>query len=129
MELVAKLRQRETDGDPVKVGVVGCGQMGSGLCNTINSIAGMAVKAVADIRTELAVRTFRELGLTRDDIVISDKKSQAEDAIRDNKVVVTEDAMLLTELDGLDVNASGVHRSTSTCTRSGSYRGAGPGRT
>jgi predicted homoserine dehydrogenase-like protein len=104
MELVAKLRQREADGNPVKVGVVGCGQMGSGLCNTINSIAGMAVKAVADIRPQLAIKTLYELGLTKDDIVISENRSQAEDAIRKNMVVVTEDAMLLTQLEGLDVN-------------------------
>ena len=29
MELVSKLRQRAAAGDPIRVGIVGCGQMGS----------------------------------------------------------------------------------------------------
>jgi predicted homoserine dehydrogenase-like protein len=49
MELVTKLRARAAEGNPIAVGIVGCGQMGSGLAHTLNSIQGMAIRAIADI--------------------------------------------------------------------------------
>jgi len=61
VELVRKLRQREEDNNPVRVGIIGCGQMGSGLAHATSCIAGMRVVAIADIDSERAIRTFLEL--------------------------------------------------------------------
>jgi predicted homoserine dehydrogenase-like protein len=104
MELVAKLRRRFEEGNPVRVGVVGCGQMGSGLAHVINNITGMAIKAIADIEPQRAIDTYKELGRRKADIVVTDKKADAEDALRKGKVVVATDAMLMPMLDALEVN-------------------------
>ena len=73
MEFVKKLKRREEEGNPITVGIVGCGQMGSGLAHTINNVIGMSVTAIADIATERAIQTFMDMGCSRDDIVVTDK--------------------------------------------------------
>ena len=57
MELVSKLRKRSSEGNPIRIGIVGCGQMGSGLAHAINNIDGMRVCAIADIDVDRAINT------------------------------------------------------------------------
>jgi predicted homoserine dehydrogenase-like protein len=104
MELISKLRQRQAGNNPVSVGIIGCGQMGSGLAHTINNITGMQVNAIADIRPELAVQTYIEMGIDRSQIVIAEHIGQANDALRHKKFVVTPDALLMTDLDSIEAN-------------------------
>ena len=80
MELVSKLRKRSSDGDPIRVGIVGCGQMGSGLAHTIHNVGGMRVAAIADIDVERAITTYTEMGHARADIQVVADAGQAEDA-------------------------------------------------
>ncbi len=110
MEFVKKLKRREEEGNPITVGIVGCGQMGSGLAHTINNVIGMSVTAIADIATERAIQTFMDMGCSRDDIVVTDKIGTAQDAVRKRKVIVTSDAILLTQLEAIEANveATGV---------------------
>jgi len=110
VELVRKLRQREEDNNPVRVGIIGCGQMGSGLAHAISNIAGMKVVAIADIDSERAIKTFLELKWTKDDIVVTENAGKAQDALNAGKVVVTADAQLLTGLEVIEANveATGV---------------------
>ncbi len=110
MELVSKLRERAAARKPVSVGIVGCGQMGSGLAHAINNVEGMRVNAIADIDTGRAVSTYLEMGYQRDDITVSDKQDLLEDALRMGKAVATADAMLLPLLEGIEANveATGV---------------------
>jgi predicted homoserine dehydrogenase-like protein len=110
MELVSKLRKRAAEGNPIRVGIVGCGQMGSGLAHAINNIEGMAVSAIADVDAERGLRTFAELGRAREDVVVASNAGEAEDAIRAGKAVVTADALLMPTLDSLEANveATGV---------------------
>lgn len=104
MELITKLKQREDSYKPVSVGIVGCGQMGSGLAHTINNITGMSVNAIADIDVQRGVDTLVEMGRGRDDIVTTDSESAASDAIKSGKAVVTADAMMMPRLDAIEAN-------------------------
>ncbi len=110
MELIRKLRQRASANNPVSIGIVGCGQMGSGLAHTINNINGMQVNAIADINAGLAISTFLDLGINRNDIVSTDILGAANDALNRGKFLVTGDALLLTQLDRIEANveATGV---------------------
>lgn len=108
MELVSKLKQRSADGNPIRVGIVGCGQMGSGLAHAINNIDGMRVAAIADVEVERGTTTYAELG--RGDATVAEGIAAAEDAIRAGTPVVMPDALHLPQLDGLDaiVEVTGV---------------------
>jgi predicted homoserine dehydrogenase-like protein len=110
MELVSKLRQRAADGDPIRVGIVGCGQMGSGLAHAINNIEGMRVAAIADLDVQRGLTTYAEMGRPAADITVAPDLGAAEDAIRAGKAVVTPDALAMPRLEGLEaiVEVTGV---------------------
>jgi predicted homoserine dehydrogenase-like protein len=110
MELVSKLRQRVAAGDPIRIGIVGCGQMGSGLAHAINNIEGMRVAAIADLDVQRGITTYGEMGRDAGDISVAEDLGAAEDGIRAGLAVVTPDALAMPQLEGLEaiVEVTGV---------------------
>ena len=56
MTLYGKLLEREQYGAPIKVGVIGAGQMGYGIVSQISTIPGMIVAGISDINLDAAKR-------------------------------------------------------------------------
>ncbi|MGT2910143.1 NAD(P)H-dependent oxidoreductase [Streptococcus cameli] len=56
MTLYGKLLEREAANNPIKVGVIGAGQMGTGMIAQISTIPGMEVRGISDINIENAQR-------------------------------------------------------------------------
>ena len=110
MEMLERLRAREAAGDPIRVGLVGCGHMGSGMVHVTHQMPGMETVAIADIAPARALETLGKLGLTADQVCVTDRRGEAEDALRAGKRVLTEDAVLLAQLEPLDavVEATGL---------------------
>jgi predicted homoserine dehydrogenase-like protein len=110
MELVSKLRQRAAGGDPIRIGIVGCGQMGSGLAHAINNVEGMRVAAIADLDPQRGVTTYGEMGRAAADIEVAEDLGVIEDGIRAGKAMVIPDALAMPKLDGLEaiVEVTGV---------------------
>lgn len=110
MEMLERLRAREAAGNPIRVGLVGCGHMGSGMVHVTHQMPGMETAAIADIAPARALETLGKLGLTADQVCVTERRGEAEDALRAGKRVLTEDAVLLAQLDGLDavVEATGL---------------------
>ncbi len=102
MELVSKLQGLQNMGKPVRVGIVGCGQMGTGMAHAVNRITGMRIDCLADINVELAIKAFKSMGYT--DIVAVDSVAKAQKALEAGSKVVTDNAMILVELDNIDAN-------------------------
>jgi len=103
MQLFDHLQQLEASGNPIRVGLVGCGQMGSGLVHVTNQMVGMKTVAIADINTDLPLKTFQAIGVPKEDICITSDAEEAEEALAAGKVLVTDDAILLTKLAGIGV--------------------------
>ncbi len=110
MELLNHLRKREAAGHPIQVGLVGCGQMGSGMVHVVHKMAGMEVKAISDIDLNRPLAVFRELGIPESGICVTNAAGEAEDALRKGQYVATQDALLLPRLESLDalVEATGI---------------------
>ncbi len=110
MELLGHLQRLEAEGNPIQVGLVGCGQMGSGMVHVVHKMAGMNIMAIADVDISRPIATFKEIGIPDSGICITNRPGEAEDALRDGKRVVTEDALVLTQLESLDalVEATGI---------------------
>src|SRR5437868_5471734 len=113
MKLAAELEQRQREQRPIRVGVVGVGQMGAGLIAQIGQMQGMDVVAAADIDMSRATDAFRAIGVNDDDIVtLSDSASQqqANLAIQAGKRVVTTNASLIPEITPIEavVEATGI---------------------
>ena len=110
MEIYEHLQRLEAENDPIRVGLVGCGQMGSGLVYVTNQMVGMDTIAISDIDVNRPLATLKELGISDSGICVTNKLGEAEDALRAGKYLVTEDAVLLAKLDSLDavVEATGI---------------------
>lgn len=95
------LRKRQEEGNPVRVGMVGAGFMGSGIARQIlNSVPGMELAVIANRDVDKARRAFTEPGAT--DVRSVSSVGALEDAISDGVPAVTDDAFLLCEAEGLD---------------------------
>ena len=63
MSLRSKLEDLEKAGTPIRIGLVGAGQMGRGFIAQVAGIPGMETVAVADVDLERGLGAFREAGL------------------------------------------------------------------
>ncbi len=110
MEIYERLQQREAEENPISIGLVGCGQMGSGLVHVTQQMAGMATKAISDIDVNRPLSTLKSLDIPESMIHITNNLGEAEDTLRLGKHLITEDAMLLPQLESLDavVEATGM---------------------
>lgn len=109
MGYTAGLLKREQElGRPVYVGVVGAGQMGSGLVASIQSAPGLSVVAVADIVIDKAESALRNAG--RDDITVAgDDLAAAKEAIEAGRSAAISDGLKMPELPvDIVVEVSGV---------------------
>ncbi|MGB3414507.1 MAG: SAF domain-containing protein [Microbacteriaceae bacterium] len=97
MSYTARLIKREADtGKPIRVGVVGAGQMGRGLIAQIHNTQGMTVSVVADIETQRAVDALKNAGVTE---ILSDQDFDSNSkAILAGKSVVLNNGTKIPEL-------------------------------
>ncbi len=94
-----KLRRREAEGNPIRVGWVGAGRMITGaICQTAQ-MKGMRPAVVCALRVDAALRAYEINGHRREDIVVTNDAGVANDAIRAGKPVVTGDAHLMPGLE------------------------------
>lgn len=98
----AALQARQAQGSPIRVGILGAGFMSQGLTNQItNATPGMCVAAISNRKLHRALGVFRYAG--HEDIGIADSQRKLDEAIRVNKPVATEDALLLARSEFIDV--------------------------
>lgn len=104
------LKDLESRGEYVSIGLVGAGQMGTDIVSQVAQMDGVRVPVVADIDLDRAKKAYQLSGVDNSDIYQSSSKSEIEEHIAAGKSVVTEDGFLLPELEGLDViiDATGV---------------------
>jgi predicted homoserine dehydrogenase-like protein len=95
------LAERERQGRPIRVGMIGAGFMAQGLANQIvNSVPGMRLAGVYGRKLDKAKHVCRYAGLG--DPVVATTQGELEDALRAERAAVTEDPMLLARSEQLD---------------------------
>src|SRR4051794_17851079 len=96
------LEQREADGTPIRVAIIGAGFMCQGLSNQIaHSVPGMRIVGLSNRNVKRAVDVFRYCGYA--DVVVADSQRGFDSAISSNRPVATDDALLLARSDLVDV--------------------------
>lgn len=107
--LLQELERRESEKQYLRVGLVGCGQMGSGMVNLTYKMPGLRITAIADLDVERGVRAFKEVGYRDEDIVITEEVRKAQEALERDRVVVTPSSLLLSRIEALSalVEATG----------------------
>jgi len=98
MTLYQQLEEREAEGNPIKVGVIGAGQMGFGMISQIAGIPGMIVKGISDINLDNAKKamdSFNANSKKPEDILIS---TDFKEIVHSDQVEVVVDATGVTEV-------------------------------
>ncbi len=95
------LQQRAREGNPIRVAMIGAGFMGRGIAlQILKYVPGMRLVAIANRHLEGAHRAYAEAGAT--EIVAVETPGQLANAMRQERYVITEDALLLCRADGID---------------------------
>lgn len=95
------LTQRERQGNPIRVGMVGAGFQASGIgLQIMTATPGMRLCAIANRHLDAAVKVFQQTGVTP---VACETQQELETAIAAGRPAVTEDAVALARAEGLDV--------------------------
>ena len=102
MSVDTVLRQRETAGQPVRVGLIGAGATGRAIALQLGTpVPGMRLVAIANRTPEHGERAFREAGCTQ--WVRAESAHEAEQAIARGVPVLTEDSAVVTRCGVIDV--------------------------
>lgn len=97
------LAQRQIDGNPIRVGMVGAGAMGRMLTLQIATVVqGMEIIGIANRTVETARQNYLDAGVPVSEIAEVETAGQAAAALAHGQRLVTGDPMLLTHMDGLD---------------------------
>ncbi len=95
------LKARQEAGNPVRVGMIGAGFMGSGIANQIvNSVPGMELVAIYNRNIEKALKAYHQAGI--EDVQVVNTVAELESCIAQGKYAVTDDAMLLCRAEGIE---------------------------
>ena len=101
------LERQRTTGRPVRVGLVGAGQMGRGFVAQVRKIAGMEVVAVADVDLQRATGALKSAGI--ENVITGDDHDTLTNAVAEGGTVAVNDAALLTALPvDMVIDATGV---------------------
>lgn len=99
MNLSRMLLQRENDGDPVRVGIIGCGKFGAMYLSQARLTKGVHVVGIADLNVARAKETLAHIGWEAERFAAS----SFEEAEKNRSTFVTEDSAALINNGGLDV--------------------------
>ena len=89
-EIDTKLEELEKAGTPVRVALIGAGQMGKDIVAQIAGMKGITCDIVVDISTEIAEDAYRQAKCTQE-VVEANTLADAEKALAEGKKVVTTD--------------------------------------
>ncbi|MHC4444709.1 MAG: NAD(P)H-dependent oxidoreductase [Planctomycetota bacterium] len=102
IELNKELAQREASGNPVKIGLIGAGQMGVDVVAQVNMMKGIDVVICADIDLDRAKKAYK-IARIRDQVVKAQTSDQADAAVILGKKVYTTDYRVVTDMKQIDV--------------------------
>lgn len=97
-----ELEQREASGRPVRVGLVGAGQMGTDVVATTSMMRGVRVVVSADIDLARARDAYR-IGQVEGEVVEAGSAAEADAAVAAGKLVATADFRVVTDMRSVDV--------------------------
>lgn len=107
-EIDKKLEDRQKDGNPIMVGIIGAGQMGTEIITQVSLMKGMEIAVVVDISEEVASAAFK-YQKKKPEILFTNDINKASKALELGKKIVTTNYKLATRLTQVDtiIDATG----------------------
>ena len=109
--LKERLIEREQSTGHFRIGLIGAGQMGTGMISQMEKMYGLKVAAVADVQPTRAFDSFCEAGVNQDAVSwIEDDCQKADALIKEGKRIATHSSEFLVGIPGLDaiVESTGI---------------------
>ncbi len=97
-----ELQQREAAGRPVRVGLVGAGQMGTDVVATTSVMPGVRIVVTADIDLDRARDSYR-IGQVVDEVVVASSAAEADAAVAAGQRVAVSDFRIVTDMHSVEV--------------------------
>lgn len=101
--LARDLARRAEEGRPVRIGIIGCGEMGTDIVTQVALMRGIEVAAIADRRFVNAEAAIRIAGRAPESAVRAHSSGAMADAIRSGRTAIVGDAMQLMACEDIDV--------------------------
>ena len=101
--LAADLEARALTGKPIRIGLIGSGMMGGDIVMQVLQMQGIVVAAIADINIPSALAALHDAGHEHSAHRITETQSALDQAIRDGRIALTQDAQLVCRSDLIDV--------------------------
>lgn len=96
------LSERQREGKPIRVAMVGAGVVGKGLAHQItNYVGGMQIVAISNRNLAEAEKAYRQAGI--DHFVVIENTDQLQEALKRGQPAITENASALCHAEGVDV--------------------------
>ena len=97
-----ELQERAQQNNPVKIGLIGAGQMGTDVVAEVTVMKGIDVVAIADINLSRA-RDAYAIALAKGEIIEVNSAGEADAAVSSGKKVITNDYRTITGMKTVDV--------------------------
>jgi len=97
-----ELKQRAANGNPVKIGLIGAGQMGVDVVATTKMMPGIEVVVTADIDITRAKNAYKIASLDGE-VVEATRAPQADELVNAGKRVYCHDYRIITDMKSIDV--------------------------
>lgn len=101
-EIDIKLKKRQMDGNPILVGLIGAGQMGTEIVTQIGLMDGMKIAVIVDLTQKRASAGYDHIKNTPE-ILKTDDLDKAEKAVSSGKRIATANYQIATRLPQIDV--------------------------
>ncbi len=101
--LARDLARRADEGKPVRIGLIGCGEMGTDIVTQVAQMRGIEVTAIADTQPGRAMSAIEIAGLPLDSARETKRPSGLIEAIEAGKTAITADSELAATCDLVDV--------------------------
>jgi len=97
-----ELAKREEAHNPVRIGMIGVGQMGTDVVAETKMMKGIDVVATADIDIDRAIAGYKIAEIT-EEVVVAENAEQADAAVAAGKRVAARDYRIITDMKNIDV--------------------------
>lgn len=103
MKLRKRLLAREKSNNPILVGLVGCGQMGTDIVNQTHMMNGMEVSVIADVEIGRAKKAYNNLGFNENEISGVEDSASIDEKLEAGYKALTKNAFIVPKSEKLDV--------------------------
>lgn len=101
--LAADLQARAQSGKPIRIGLIGSGEMGTDIVTQVRQMDGLEIGAIADLRVEAACDAVRVARQADEGYRVVESGAAISSAIEAGQIAITQDAAAICTHDQIDV--------------------------